>query len=69
MYVCVCHAVTDKEVLAAIQAGASHREAVTAACGAGGDCGSCHGMIEEMIAEQASPDASGPRRLAVVKAA
>jgi bacterioferritin-associated ferredoxin len=51
MYVCVCHAVTDGEVKAAIEGGASTREGVTRACRAGGDCGACHGHIEEMIDE------------------
>lgn len=49
MYVCVCLAVTESEVRAAIEAGATTRELVTAHCRAGGDCGSCHGMIEQMI--------------------
>lgn len=49
MYVCVCLAVTDAEVEAAIAGGARDREAVTRACRAGGDCGACHGMIEQMI--------------------
>jgi bacterioferritin-associated ferredoxin len=49
MYVCVCFAVTDKEIEAAIDAGAETREAVTRACQAGGDCGSCHEMIEQII--------------------
>jgi bacterioferritin-associated ferredoxin len=49
MYVCVCLAVSDKEVQAAIETGATTREAVTRACGAGGDCGACHGMISTMI--------------------
>jgi bacterioferritin-associated ferredoxin len=49
MYVCVCLAVTDQEVDAAIDEGASTCEAVTRACGAGGDCGSCHEMIEQRI--------------------
>ncbi len=49
MYVCVCLAVTDKQVQAAIESGALSREAVTRACKAGGDCGACHGMIREMI--------------------
>jgi bacterioferritin-associated ferredoxin len=49
MWVCVCHAVRDREVKAAIEAGAMTRDAVTTACGAGGDCGSCHHMIEQMI--------------------
>jgi bacterioferritin-associated ferredoxin len=49
MYVCVCLAVTEAEVDAAIAAGAVTRGAVTSACRAGGDCGACHGMIEMKI--------------------
>jgi bacterioferritin-associated ferredoxin len=49
MYVCVCFAVTDKQVESAIDGGAKTVEEVTRACRAGGDCGSCHGMIETMI--------------------
>lgn len=49
MYVCVCFAVTESEVRAAIEAGATTRELVTQHCRAGGDCGSCHGMIAQMI--------------------
>lgn len=50
MFVCICHAVKDTEVQAAIEGGADCREAVTRACGAGGDCGACHEHIEKMIA-------------------
>jgi bacterioferritin-associated ferredoxin len=49
MYVCVCLAVSKSEVEDAIENGAETRVAVTRACGAGGDCGACHGMIETMI--------------------
>jgi bacterioferritin-associated ferredoxin len=49
MYVCVCNAVTDREVEASIDEGARTRAEVTRACGAGGDCGSCHRMIEDMV--------------------
>lgn len=49
MYVCCCLAVKDSEVGEAIENGAHTREAVTRACKAGGDCGACHGMIEQMI--------------------
>ena len=49
MYVCVCKAVVDHEVRRAIQGGAGTVAEVTLACGAGGDCGACRGMIEEMI--------------------
>ena len=49
MYVCVCKAVPQKCVQDAIEGGAETREDVTKACGAGGDCGSCHRYIEKMI--------------------
>jgi len=49
MYVCVCNAVTEREVGEAIDGGARTRHEVTRVCGAGGDCGSCHRQIDEMI--------------------
>jgi bacterioferritin-associated ferredoxin len=49
MFVCVCLAVTEAEVDAAIAGGAHTREAVTRLCRAGGDCGACHGMIDQKI--------------------
>jgi bacterioferritin-associated ferredoxin len=61
MYVCVCLAVTDTEVQAAIESGCTTREAVTRTCRAGGDCGACHGMIATMI-EDHLEDMSGPIR-------
>jgi bacterioferritin-associated ferredoxin len=68
MYVCVCRAVTEEKVKAAIEAGAQSVEAVTAACCAGDDCGSCHPMIEDMI-EKAHGSVKPSRRLPVVRAA
>ena len=78
MYVCVCMAVTEAEVEAAIAGGATTREAVTRACRAGGDCGACHGMIEHKIEDHleglAAPSGpamcsgSGPQPLAPVHA-
>ena len=52
MYVCVCNAVTDRAVGEAIEGGATTRLEVKRACGAGGDCGACHGMIEDMLEER-----------------
>ena len=49
MYVCVCRAVTEEDVKAAIDAGADTVQAVTRACCAGDDCGTCHGAIEALI--------------------
>jgi bacterioferritin-associated ferredoxin len=52
MFVCVCKAVTDKEVEAVIDGGAITVDEVTAKCQAGGDCGACRGMIEDMIEDK-----------------
>ena len=67
MYVCVCKAVTDKEVEAAIDAGAHTVAAVTAACQAGGDCGACRGMIDDMIDEKTG--CCSKRKLEVLRVA
>jgi bacterioferritin-associated ferredoxin len=61
MYVCICRAVKEETVRAAIDGGADTVEAVTAVCCAGDDCGSCHDVIEGMIEER--------KRLPVVRAA
>ncbi len=62
MYVCVCLAVTEAEVDAAIEGGCHSRVAVTQSCRAGGDCGACHGMIETKIEDHLeSLEASGPQ--------
>jgi bacterioferritin-associated ferredoxin len=69
MYVCVCRAVTEETVRAAIDGGAHSVEAVTGACGAGDDCGACHQVIEQMIEARTGQAAKPSRRLRVVRAA
>ena len=59
MYVCVCLAVTEAEVEAAIADGAHSRAAVTSACRAGGDCGACHGMIDSKIEDHLEAHVGG----------
>jgi len=69
MYVCVCRAVKEETVKAAIEGGARSVDAVTAVCCAGDDCGACHQVIEEMIEAQTGEAAKPSRRLPVVRAA
>jgi bacterioferritin-associated ferredoxin len=52
MYVCICRAVTDRDVCRVIDGGAHTVADVTRACRAGGDCGACHAHIEDMIADR-----------------
>ena len=49
MILCICKVVTDKQVDAAIQAGAHTVEAVGAATGAGTECGCCQQSIQDRI--------------------
>lgn len=51
MFVCICRAVTLRAVTEAIEAGAADLDAVEAACGAGGDCGTCRGDIVGLLRE------------------
>ena len=61
MYVCVCHAVTETEVAASVESGASTVEAVGDYTGAGTSCGTCHDHIDEVILGCASTCAlAGP---------
>lgn len=52
MIVCLCEAVTDRQVREAIQGGCDSVRAVQRRCGAGASCGSCCGMVREMIASR-----------------
>lgn len=63
MILCVCQAISDREVDAAIRAGARSLIEVQAACGAANDCGCCRRAIEKRI-ERACTDscAECPRR-------
>ncbi len=62
MLVCLCLGVCDKEVRMTIRSGARSVGDITRACGAGGDCGSCHALLGKMLteAEQQELAASQP---------
>jgi len=49
LLLCICKAVTDRDVDAAVHAGALSVDEVGACCGAGTDCGACREAIEERI--------------------
>ncbi|CAN5256116.1 hypothetical protein BH20ACT5_BH20ACT5_03900 [soil metagenome] len=57
MYVCICHAVSDRVLDAVIASGARTEEAVGAACGAGTGCGGCLPRICERLCS------ADPRRI------
>lgn len=52
MYVCICHAVTERRVRAEVAAGARTASEVGARTGAGTGCGSCRERLRALV-EQA----------------
>jgi bacterioferritin-associated ferredoxin len=63
MFVCSCFAVSDSTIEAAIEDGAATIAAVTRSCRAGGDCGACHAMIEDLIEAAAESSCSRSKRI------
>lgn len=51
MIVCICRAVSDRTVRAAIAAGAATVKQVGQACGAGTCCGACRPQLYKLIAD------------------
>ncbi len=52
MYVCVCTAVTDRQVVQAINEGACTRRQLMQCTGAGGVCGKCSQSIKSLLEEK-----------------
>jgi bacterioferritin-associated ferredoxin len=52
MYVCVCKAVTDRQVVKAINEGACTRRQLMQCTGAGGVCGKCSQSIKSLLEEK-----------------
>ena len=49
MYVCVCKAVTDKQITAAINDGVCTRRQLFECFGVGSDCGKCNKQVKELL--------------------
>jgi bacterioferritin-associated ferredoxin len=49
--ICICRQVTEDQICAVIEAGATDLPAVRAACGANLECGGCADDIEELLAD------------------
>jgi bacterioferritin-associated ferredoxin len=63
VFVCHCQVVSDRDVAAAVDAGADTVDAVGFVTGAGTGCGGCHESIEAILAERC---AGCPRALSAV---
>ncbi|MCC7096787.1 MAG: (2Fe-2S)-binding protein [Thermomonas sp.] len=51
MYVCICNGVTDRTIRESADAGCESVAEMTMRTGAGACCGSCVGLVAEIIAE------------------
>jgi bacterioferritin-associated ferredoxin len=51
MIVCLCWAIPDRAVRAAIGAGASTLDDIASACAAGSGCGGCHALLLDLLSE------------------
>jgi bacterioferritin-associated ferredoxin len=49
LFACICHAVSDHQVLDAVDAGATTVDAVGDVTRAGTGCGTCHETLEALI--------------------
>ncbi len=59
MFLCICKAVTDRAVKAAIASGAGSIDEVGKCTGAGTDCGSCRLKIARELSRAAESSSSG----------
>lgn len=55
MYICVCKAVTDKQIKRAIDNGACTRKQLYQCTGAGDVCGKCSRHLKQMLDESLQP--------------
>jgi bacterioferritin-associated ferredoxin len=54
MYICVCKAVTDRQINQAIEQGACTRRQLYQTTGVGGVCGKCALHVKEMLDQKRS---------------
>ena len=62
MYVCICNAITDKQIRAAAESGTTDVWGLQAKLGVATGCGSCMDTAAEILAEYRVKRATGGRR-------
>ena len=63
MYICICRAIRDREVDAAVRAGARRPVDVFRACGKSPQCGTCACDMRERIAETIAREQAVPQTM------
>ena len=61
MYVCICNAITDKQIRKAAKAGTRDLWALQAELGVGTNCGSCKEVASQILAEYRDHPAPQPQ--------
>lgn len=61
MYICICNAITDKQILAAQQEGCRSIDEITRALGVGNCCGRCLESAEDLLIENAGVQKFNPQ--------
>ena len=52
MYVCICLGVTDRQIIQSIDDGQNTVEGIRSTTGAGGCCGACVSVVEDILKEK-----------------
>jgi bacterioferritin-associated ferredoxin len=60
MYICICNAVTDKQILEAQQDGCRSIDEITKTLGVGDCCGSCIEQAEDLLIQNAGVQKFNP---------
>lgn len=64
MYICICNAVTDKDIRDAIKSGqCACLRTLGVELGVGTNCGNCHSAAEEIIQEVGTPPRTRTEKL------
>jgi len=60
MYICICNAITEKQLLKAQQSGCHSTDEIIQQLGVGSGCGGCLDKAEELLIENAGVKAFDP---------
>jgi bacterioferritin-associated ferredoxin len=63
MYICICRAIRERDVEAAVRAGARRPVEVFRACGTQPQCGNCVGHMRERIGTTICDERASPQTL------
>jgi bacterioferritin-associated ferredoxin len=67
MYICVCKAVTDSQILTAIENGVCTRKQLIHCFGVGKDCGKCNKEVTDLLKQRTDPQCNKPTHSLTLK--